>query len=403
MIDKQKFLDLLKNELLQERNKPAKLEAYNRQKEMVKRANKNAQRSLANGEQTVSAAAWQNNPRFDKVDRQYDKYNKVVRANNAAAIEQAGKDFDLANILSNEKLIEENKAFEAKKQAEIEAALDIGAETGDYSEFNKVAEKWNHAVSPIKKATGMNLDEIDPNIDLLSSGNVSRAIYHNFKLANKAKQGVPNVDILVPSNVQNISRKHTTKMANLPYIAKQGLVPNKGGKGFGEVLLGYGADADDIGGVYTTSREPFPKNIESFKNPGDVNEFKENTYAPYESDKITLNIEIPKDKYRRMSRMETNPEEDFVLNFDEDHGSLLQTVQNGGRTDIFEDKIPPQFIKSGTDYNERTKSLEDIIKDYRCNDDCDDWYDALTQTGFVNRNGDWNEAMFDKVFRGKKR
>ena len=222
---------------------------------------------------------------------------------------------------------------------------------------------------------------------LVDSNRLFNMINDNMKIGHIYfnSNDLPNVPSL--SNQKNITRFHTTKMKNIPSIYKQGLLSDESGKGFGKMLIKDGATSDDLTGVYTTSRHPFGNTFD--------------TYAPVYSDDVTLQLDIPKEKYKNLSTLYENPEQNYVIDFNDGRGSLLQTIAQGGRTDIFEDNLSPTFLKGGFDDSGQFSNMEALIKNYKCNDDCDDWYQALYDNDFVDADGDWNETLFEKLRKRK--
>lgn len=204
---------------------------------------------------------------------------------------------------------------------------------------------------------------------------------------------------MVPSSQDYIYRYHTTAAKNLPYIFNSGLDPMQGGKGFGKALVnGFrGFDPSDLQEVYTAVRSP----------EGPVT-----GYVPYEN-QATIRLKIPKKDYLKMGRNDTNPEldEDFRnerhSNEDGDFRDVLEgstkdltTVQHGGRTDIFQEKIPPKYIDEVYTENGEWKDPWSFLEEYECEPsvDCDEWYDAISQ--YLDENGEWD---FDKLRKMNKR
>lgn len=179
------------------------------------------------------------------------------------------------------------------------------------------------------------------------------------------------VRTMKPSNQKFITRYHVTAGKNIPSIRKSGLDIAYTGSGFGEGL-------------------PFNKLNEGvFTSVGA-------SYAPGQGD-VRLEIKIPKDEYRRM------PRADYNLEFGEGDGrnySLksfvrnMHTVNNHGRTDIFEDSIPPDWIVGVRNGIGNTYSLDDFYKRLGCDPSTSEWCaDFLDDLGYLDTDEETGELM----------
>ena len=231
-------------------------------------------------------------------------------------------------------------------------------------------------------------NNIDGYIELNPNENVT-----DWELNSVTPRKPKNPGSMVPSNQDYIYRYHTTAAKNLPYIFNSGLDPMHGGEGFGKVLIdGYRRfHPSELQEVYTAVRSP-DNNYAMGYTPGE--------------NQATIRLKIPKKDYLKMGRNDINPEldEDFRnerhSSEDEDYRDVLEssekdltTVQHGGRTDIFQEKIPPKYIDEVYTEDGKWKDPWSFIEEYECDPrvDCDEWDDAISQ--YLDENGelDWNK------------
>lgn len=231
------------------------------------------------------------------------------------------------------------------------------------------------------------------NIDGYVQRNPNKAVT-DWELNSVTPRKPKDPGSMVPSNQDYIYRYHTTAAKNLPYIFNSGLRTGHGGEGFGKVLVNgsrgwYKSDLDD---VYTAARSP----------EGPIT-----GYSPYEGH-ATIRLKIPKKAYRKMDRLEYNPEKDDNFNevskFNEGDDMYdyladkdLVSVQHGGRTDIFQESIPPKYIDEVYTENGEWKDPWSFLEEYECDPrvDCDEWYDAISQ--YLDENGEWDWNKLRKM------
>ena len=150
------------------------------------------------------------------------------------------------------------------------------------------------------------------------------------------------------SRKPSITRYHTTSIKSVPSIYESGLRVDKGGTGFSSSMIDdRDLDAGDFAQIFTTSRPPFGTNLP--------------TYSPT-NNSVTLKLKIPKEVYRNAKISKNNPE--ILFGYEEGmggRGGLLETVQNGGRTDIFEEKIKPEYIEGVYDNKGNYYTIEDYM------------------------------------------
>lgn len=154
-----------------------------------------------------------------------------------------------------------------------------------------------------------------------------------------------------------IKRYHTTKSENVKSILKGGLKPRRKG-GFQDVL---GEDSPRrMRAVFTESRGP-KSDENGFALYYGMNDKQLDQYLP-ETGEVKLELEIPKDVYTNMRRFERNEEVPWGR-----HGDRLLGVMSGGRTDMFKDKIPPEYIKAiwtEADGGFKRHTIEDWIENH---------------------------------------
>lgn len=412
------LINQFKSMLSNRRDYANRTKKYIDQKNAFKEAQKNFKNSIANGEQSVGGGSFTKNPALEKNIRQVNAYNKALTEKGNDAVSKLESDLDKVDKFKKWRELhkgerEASNRFFDRRRREIQEQIDMvdeamtaAKERGNWDEFHRLNDiyeeldvqriKLDEMADTPESAMNMELDDLPYDArNLLGNDNMLER--ELSKRANRITEGnLPNIDNIAKSNVDDIIRFHTTDATNIPYIYKDGLRADKGGDGFGGCLrIRYGVDPDAIGGVYTTSRHPF-----NWRGGVDDERFMD-TYTPSEG-QATLQLNIPKKDYRKLNRMEHNPEEDLVQSFDGDHGSLLQTIQNGGRTDIFEQNLKPKYITSAINENGKAQSIEDFIKNYQCDDDCDEWFDALRETGLIKYDPEldidgWNEPLFAKL------
>ena len=161
-----------------------------------------------------------------------------------------------------------------------------------------------------------------------------------------------------PANKGNIVRFHTTRQGNMNGIAERGLVPRMGGGMQENLREAYPEKMQK--GVFTDVRPPAIEYLAELSDP----EYREldklwtvKGYTPFydgEENLVTFRLDIPKDEYRKLKRADHNNESTWVpgesmkvnpegMYNGEKH---LQSVMKGGRSDIFEDTIKPEWITS---------------------------------------------------------
>lgn len=133
-----------------------------------------------------------------------------------------------------------------------------------------------------------------------------------------------------------ITRYHTTNANNLKSILKGGLKPRRKG-GYQDMLAKDSPKR--MRAVFTESRGPKP-NEEGVAAHWEMNDWQSDQYLP-EGNEVKLELDIPKDAYTNMRRFKDNEEVPWGS-----HGDRLLGVMSGGRTDMFKDKIPPEYIKA---------------------------------------------------------
>lgn len=145
------------------------------------------------------------------------------------------------------------------------------------------------------------------------------------------RPSTPKYSVMMrPSNQEFIKRYHTTNIKNLPSILENGLEPRKGGGYMNNLPVGH---PGRVKGVFTESRGPFTNGPR---------------YEPYGAmESVKLEMDIPKKEYVTNERLPFNPEtqSNQSLKFKVPHRNQLNTIQTGGRTDIFTKKIEPKNIK----------------------------------------------------------
>lgn len=143
-----------------------------------------------------------------------------------------------------------------------------------------------------------------------------------------------------------LTRFHTTKTKNVPSILKEGLTPRMGG-GFQDNISDWNAHKRQLG-VFTSARAPLGVLDSRYWPTAQQNGFSIGSYIPWSEEEVTLRLEIPKEDYRNLRRAKSNNE--VVGNYHNgndvyDETIDLEAIPSGGRTDIFEDNLNPEWIK----------------------------------------------------------
>lgn len=413
MANAREIPQLLLDRFIKEIEYNPRLKGYLKQKELARKASK-----ARPGEFVVAPINFAPNKDYEAYKRRVDKYNREARVANAdyeeravKALEQQRnyenwqKEHDAERAAGLRKLGRDNlMAREMKelaldemvRRANIECVAK-GVEPLNPESYTDRMFSKRYLVNKDLSDEYWKADAIEKNSDFYVRKNP-----FPYKDARDEYPEAPrtNVGQMVPSSQDYIYRYHTTAAKNLPYIFNSGLDPMKGGSGFGKVLVnGFrGFDPSDLQEVYTAVRSP-DNNYAMGYTPGD--------------NQATIRLKIPKKDYRKMWRNDTNPEldEDFRTKShyseDEDYRDVLEgstkdltTVQHGGRTDIFQDRIPPKYIDEVYTEEGVWKDPWSFIEEYECDPrvDCEEWYDAISQ--YLDENGEWD---FDKLRKMNKR
>lgn len=380
-----------------------RLKNYIMQKQLARKGEK-----VKPGESFVATVNFTPNKNYEAYKRRVDKYNREARAANADYEERAVKALEQQRKYENwQKEHDAERAAGLRKQnrdylmaSELkELALDEMVRRANIERIAKGVEPLNPKVFTDRMLAKRSLVNKDLNDEYWKADAILKDsdfyVRRNPFPYEDARYEYPeaprtNVGQMVPSNQDYIYRYHTTAAKNLPYIFNSGLDPMQGGKGFGKVLVnGFRRfDPSELQEVYTAVRSP-DNNYAMGYTPGE--------------NQATIRLKIPKKDYLKMDRNDTNPEldEDFRnerhSNEDGDFRDVLEssekdltTVQHGGRTDIFQEKIPPKYIDEVYTEDGKWKDPWSFIEEYECDPrvDCDEWYDAISQ--YLDENGEWD-------------
>lgn len=144
-----------------------------------------------------------------------------------------------------------------------------------------------------------------------------------------------------------ITRFHTTMAKNVPSILATGLEPRIGG-GFQDNIADWASHKRQLG-VFTSARAPLGILDSKYWDDAGKNGFSiGSSYMPWSEQEVTMRLEIPKDRYRSLRRaLQNNEVKDNYHDGNDvyDDTIELEAIPSGGRTDIFEDRLEPSWIK----------------------------------------------------------
>lgn len=384
-----------------------KLKNYIKQKQLARKGE-----MVKPGESFVAPVNFVPNKNYEAYKRRVDKYNREARAANADYEERAVKALEQQRKYENwQKEHDAERAAALRKHERDnlmarelkELALDEMVRRANIERIAKGVEPLNPESYTDRMFSKRYLVNKDLNDEYWKAFDLEKDsdfyVRKNpfpYKDARDEYPETPrtNVGQMVPSNQDYIYRYHTTAAKNLPYIFNSGLRTGHGGEGFGKVLVngGRGWDKSELDDVYTAARSP----------EGPIT-----GYSPYEG-QATIRLKIPKKAYRKMDRLEYNPEKDDNFNevskFSEGEDMYdyladkdLVSVQHGGRTDIFQESIPPKYIDEVYTSEGKWKDPWSFLKEYECDPrvDCDEWDDAISQ--YLDEDGEWDWNKLRKM------
>lgn len=414
MANKAELPQFLLDRFIKEIEYNPRLKNYLMQKQLARKGEK-----VKPGESFVAPVNFAPNKNYEAYKRRVDKYNREARAANdstanvylqRAAQREAYDNWDKfheAERNAGMRKLFRDKAFADEKMRLLREEMVRRANVGRAEEglelLNPNVVQDVDFAKVLPQNDGLRKEYYKLYYSPAYRGNFDGYVPRNpnknvadWKLNSVTPRKPKDPGNMIPSNQEYIYRYHTTAAKNLPYIFNSGLDPMQGGKGFGKSLVnGYrGFHPSELQEVYTAVRGP----EDSFAG-----------YRPYEN-KATIRLKIPKKDYLKMDRNDTNPELDFDFRNEshvdeyggpigllEDSNKELTTVQHGGRTDIFQESIPPKYIDEVYTEDGKWKDPWSFLEEYECDPrvDCEEWYDAISQ--YLDENGEWDWNKLRKM------
>lgn len=200
---------------------------------------------------------------------------------------------------------------------------DIDNLNEQYRNDNMSLGQWQSI--PINPYEEKYFDDIDIESDYVYEGIRRPMAQTLLEQIREYKNTLSPVESAKPSNQKFVRRFHTTNKRNIPSIMEEGLDPRYSGTGYGDQLVEF-VDPELYDGVYMTAEAPW------------LDVERGVAYTPNKHE-YTLEYMIPKEEYKNLPRLNDNVE-GSVNSLDKS----LETVQRGGRTDIFQSRIKPEWL-----------------------------------------------------------